>query len=79
MDEYPLQVEVKNGNVQYLAETVIFTSNVLPAEWYSDGHPLEAFKRRVDHWVCCHAIDDHVDCYKDYNKFIEECNKILDF
>ncbi len=85
MDEYPLQVEVKNGNVQFLAETVVFTTNWWPRDWYSsDKHPFEAFQRRVDHWVMCHKmIDDvtenHVDCGKDYAKFIEEANKTFDF
>lgn len=79
MDEYPLQVETKGGNTQMRAEIVAFTSNVWPRNWYKEEHPFEAFKRRVNHWVMCHSIHNHVDCGTDWEMFIDEQNKVLDF
>ncbi len=79
MDEYPLQVETKGGNTQYRAKIIAFTSNDWPKSWYKDGTHFEAFERRVDHWIYCHSIDNHVNCGSSWDLFVEEHNKALDF
>lgn len=42
LDSSPLSVESKGSYVQFVADTVIFTSNFGPADWYNEdavGHP----------------------------------------
>lgn len=51
-DRYPLLVETKGGQVQFLAKRIIFTSNTLPRQWYkNDKIYFESFERRVKEWV----------------------------
>ncbi len=35
MDKYPLDVETKGGNRLFLAETIVFTTNIHPQLWYT--------------------------------------------
>lgn len=60
LDRYPLQVEVKNGSVNFAPKIVVFTSNFHPRDWYDEstiGHTWEdsPLKRRLDEYgaVCC--------------------------
>lgn len=71
MDENPLKLEIKGGQAPFMAEKLAFTSNVLPSAWYSARENLDAFKRRVDHWIYCNAIDDHIDFEKDWKAFAQ--------
>lgn len=48
-DRYPLLVETKGGNVQFVAKNVIFTSNALPSTWWKNTY-FASFARRVDEW-----------------------------
>lgn len=63
-DRYPLQVEIKGGQVELLATTLVFTSNVLPEKWYKNVY-FAAFKRRVTTWMCFNAIGDETT-HQDY-------------
>lgn len=51
LDRYPYQVETKGSMLPFLAELVIFTSNVSPRSWYSDeavpNDRWQAFVRRM--------------------------------
>lgn len=49
-DRYPLMIETKGGQCQFVAKTVVFTSNNTPAQWYKNVN-LDAFIRRVDRWM----------------------------
>ncbi len=72
MDQYPLQVEVKGGNVEFCSKKIAFTSNMWPAQWYESSRAnIEAFKRRVDHWIYCDSIHEHHDYLKDWDAFVE--------
>lgn len=52
LDRYPMQVETKGGQVQFLAHKVALTTNKLPSELYSAlGHPLLALTRRFKRWI----------------------------
>lgn len=48
-DRYPCLLQSKGGQVQFLAKTIIITSNHTPAQWYKNCI-LQAFIRRVDEW-----------------------------
>jgi hypothetical protein len=54
-DRYPLNVESKGGQINFMAKNVIFTSNLPFNEWY-DWEKVrgdqKAFLRRVSRWVC---------------------------
>lgn len=49
-DRYPLQVETKGGYVNFVARTIVITSNLRPEEWYPDLTPERhaAVMRRLD-------------------------------
>lgn len=55
MDRYSLLVQTKGGQSQFLAKTLIMTSNTMPESWYSkiaqSQTGLTAFYRRVDRWI----------------------------
>ncbi len=74
MDENPLQVEVKGACIQFTSSQVAFTSNAWPKEWYKEAYPWEAFRRRVDRWIYCHDIHNHIDCGNDWALFVEQAN-----
>lgn len=58
-DRYPLLVETKNGNVQFVADTLIFTTNKDPKLWYPNQY-FPAFARRVSKWMVFNSLEDHV-------------------
>lgn len=49
-DRYPLMVETKGGQSNFLAKKIVITSNTFPEQWYKDVHNWSAFCRRVDQW-----------------------------
>jgi len=66
-DRYPLLVETKNGNVQFLAENIIFTTNAIPSTWYSSKCYFPAFVSRVSNWIIMPTYGD-IQSYSDFNK-----------
>lgn len=63
-DRYPLQVETKGGQMQFLAKTIIITSNKLPGNWYRDCY-FQSFARRVKTWMVFKEAGV-VESYEDY-------------
>lgn len=55
MDRYPMLVQTKGGQTQFLAKKLILTSNTMPPLWYpkiaASLVGLSAFLRRVSRWV----------------------------
>ena len=49
-DRYPLQVETKGGQVQFVSKEIIITSNSAPNIWYKNIY-LASFIRRVSLWI----------------------------
>jgi len=49
-DRYPMSVEVKGGKTQFLAKTIVITTNKVPSKWYGPKVYFEALQRRVDEW-----------------------------
>jgi len=66
-DKYPLQVEVKGGSVQFQADTIIFTTNKDPKEWWAKCY-FAAFKRRVTKWIIKNSLTSE-ETYTDYSLF----------
>lgn len=48
-DRYPLLVESKGGNLNFVAKNIVFTSNSLPSSWWKNCY-FPSFTRRVDEW-----------------------------
>lgn len=48
-DRYPLHVETKGGNVNFVASKIIITSNQVPDRWYKNVY-FQSFIRRVTQW-----------------------------
>lgn len=48
-DRYPLLVETKGGNVNFVAKNIVITTNSLPSSWWKNCY-FPSFTRRVDQW-----------------------------
>lgn len=48
-DRYPLLVETKGGQAQFVATTILLTTNMVPSSWYKNAY-FPALARRVQHW-----------------------------
>lgn len=57
-DRYPLLVETKGGQCNFLAKTIVITSNKLPHDWYNNVY-FDSFKRRVAHWHVMPTLGQH--------------------
>jgi len=49
-DRYPLLVESKGGQLQFVAKTICFTTNKHPDLWYHSDCYFSALERRVTKW-----------------------------
>lgn len=67
-DRYPLLVETKGGQVQFVAKTIIFTTNQLPAQWYRSCY-FPSFVRRVTMWHVLPFFGEHLQ-FTDYSLFL---------
>lgn len=68
-DRYPLLVETKGGQVQFVAKTIVFTTNMLPCNWYKSCY-FPSFARRVDQWHILPLWGEHRE-YSDYGEFLK--------
>ena len=61
MDRYPLQTQIKGGQVNFAPKVLIITSSVSPFTWYKpEVHfKWEEFARRVDKWIHFQEKDSH--------------------
>lgn len=57
-DRYPLLVESKGGQLQFIATTIIFTTNKCPDEWYNNAY-FPALQRRVAKWHYMPSLGIH--------------------
>lgn len=71
-DRYPLMVQTKGGQTQFLAKKIFITSNQWPELWYKAWVqkllPFEAFQRRVTKWVYWDS-DKEVQEFTDFEEF----------
>jgi hypothetical protein len=68
-DRYPLLVETKGGQTQFVAKTIIITTNMLPCNWYKSCY-FPSFARRVDQWHILPVWGNHMR-YSDYGEFLK--------
>jgi len=66
-DRYPMLVESKGGQIQFVAKSIIFTTNKLPCEWYSNCY-FPAFQRRVTKWHYMPSLGIH-SIHENYSEF----------
>lgn len=71
-DRYPLLVETKGGQVQFVADTIIITSNTQPCNWYKSVY-FPSFQRRVTKWCHFPVWGERKD-YNDYGEFMRDIN-----
>jgi len=71
-DRYPLLVETKGGQVNFLAKTLIITTNEHPEKWYKNCY-WQALQRRVDIWHNLPMLGTHVE-FTDYVGFFLTIN-----
>nr|UOF78331.1 rep protein [Cressdnaviricota sp.]UOF82186.1 rep protein [Cressdnaviricota sp.] len=71
-DRYPLMVETKGGQVQFLAKTIIITTNMLPCNWYRNAY-FPSFARRVNTWHILPIWGEHKQ-YIDYGEFLKDAS-----
>jgi len=60
-DRYPMQVEVKGGQVNFTAKTICITSNIPPKMWYKNITNLGALYRRVTKWIVFNSDFTYVE------------------
>lgn len=72
-DRYPMMVETKGGQVQFVAKTIIFTSNTRPNNWYKDKY-FDAFKRRVSQWIHMSSENNHM-FFNEYDSFLRSMDE----
>jgi hypothetical protein len=72
-DRYPLLVESKEGQVQFVAKTIVITTNQLPASWYKSAY-FPAFVRRVSKWHIMQMWGDH----KEFDSYAQFCEHAVD-
>lgn len=63
-DRYPLLVETKGGQRQFVADTIIITTNAMPNSWYKNCY-FPSFIRRVCEWHIFPVWGQHA-IYTDY-------------
>ena len=68
-DRYPLLVETKGGQTQFVARTIVITTNMLPCNWYRSCY-FPSFARRVDTWHILPLWGEHKE-YSDYGEFLK--------
>lgn len=69
-DRYPLMVETKGGQVQFVAKTIIFTTNQIPSSWYKNCY-FQSLARRVTKWHIMAVWEDH-RIYDSWGEAIKE-------
>ncbi len=72
-DRYPLMVETKGGQVQFVAKTIIITTNQLPSSWYKSCY-FPALRRRISHWHVLPIWGFH-SVYKEYGDFVKHASE----
>lgn len=56
-DRYPLLVESKGGQINFIASRIVITSNKRPDRWYSNVY-FDALIRRVSVWIVKPTFDE---------------------
>ncbi len=85
MDKYPLKVEVKGSSRDWLAETIVFTTNIHPYLWYDwEGRKSQwpALQRRfheVWYLPTPHCTPVFLSHESFFNQWFEGCDEVTTF
>jgi len=67
LDRYPMMVESKGGQIQFVAKRIIITTNAIPDNWYKPPCYFASLARRVSKWIImptlgeAHEYDSHME------------------
>lgn len=78
IDQYPLTVETKGGQVQFRAKTVYITSNKKPQEWYNNvkiTQDMSALERRIERWIIVPSIGEYLE-FDNAGDFTTKCYEL---
>lgn len=67
-DRYPLLVETKGGQVNFVAKNIIITTNAIPSSWYKNVY-FNSFVRRVNTWMVLRTWGS-MQTFTDYSEAI---------
>lgn len=67
-DRYPLLVETKGGQVNFVAKNIIITTNAIPNSWYKNVY-FNSFVRRVSTWMVLRTWGS-LQSFSDYSEAI---------
>lgn len=67
-DRYPLLVETKGGQVNFVAKTIVITTNAVPTSWYKNVY-FNSFVRRVSKWMVLRTWGN-VQTFTDYSEAV---------
>jgi len=70
-DRYPVLVESKGGQINFVAKRIIITSNQVPGMWYKNAY-FASFARRVSKWMIMPALGV-IQEFDDYPDFSRNC------
>lgn len=73
-DRYPLLVESKGGQLNFVANHIVFTSNAMPMHWYKSQVYFSAFVRRVTQWIVMPTWGQ----MKTFDNYTEASREMLD-
>ena len=73
-DRYPLLVESKGGQINFLATCIIITSNSIPSNWYKNVY-FDSFIRRVTKWHFLPFWGSHAT-YNTYSEALKQYNTL---
>lgn len=71
-DRYPMLVETKGGQTQFVAKKIIITTNSEPSSWYRNVY-FPAFVRRVSKWRVFAILGDE-QSYASYENAVIAMN-----
>lgn len=67
-DRYPLLVESKGGQINFVAKTIIITTNAVPSAWYKNVY-FNSFVRRVNKWIILRTWGN-MQTFTDYSEAV---------
>jgi len=67
-DRYPLLVETKGGQVNFVARNIIITTNAVPSAWYKNVY-FNSFVRRVSKWMVLRTWGN-MQTFTDYSEAV---------
>lgn len=78
LDRYPLLLEIKGGQVNFVGKDIYITSNRKPEEWWKNINDISALVRRIQKWIYMPELGV-VHTFDNYTDFIEATTEQIRF